>query len=236
MLTRVLAPCLLLLLCAPVAWGVGVSESFESLYSAKDVTLGTDPQSAFWQAATPVYAEVDNFGRPVPSVRTEVRSRWTAGSLYLLFRSPYEELSLNPKPVVSAETNRLWEWNVAELFIGTESGSIRRYKEFEVSPQGEWVDLDVNLDLPDHTVGWTWNSGVEVRARIDREAKVWYGAMRIPFPALDPEAPHAGRTYRANLFRTEGPPERAKAVAWRAPMSETFHTPERFGTLKLVSR
>ena len=48
------------------------------------------------------------------------------------------------------ETNELWNWDVAEVFIGSDFKNIRRYKEFEVSPQAEWVDLDVNLDAPRH--------------------------------------------------------------------------------------
>ena len=43
------------------------------------------------------------------------------------------------------ETNELWNWDVAEVFIGSDFKNIRRYKEFEVSPQAEWVDLDINL-------------------------------------------------------------------------------------------
>jgi hypothetical protein len=123
---------------------------------------------------------------------------------------------------------------VAELFIGSDFQNIRRYKEFELSPQGEWVDLDINLDLPDHTVGWTWNSGFQVAARIDARAKIWYGAMRIPFAALDRRAPAAGNKFRANLFRSQGPPAERKSIAWKAPMSETFHTPEKFGVMELV--
>src|SRR5205807_1247945 len=127
------------------------------------------------------------------------------------------------------ETNGLWNWDVAELFIGSDFQNIRRYKEFEVSPQGEWIDLDVDLALPHHEVGWTWNSGFQVAARIDRKRNIWYAAMRIPFAALDRRAPVAGNTFRANLFRSQGPPERQHTIAWKAPMSETFHVPERFG-------
>ena len=124
------------------------------------------------------------------------------------------------------------------MFIGSDFDNIRRYKEFEVSPQSEWTDLDINLDLPDHTVGWTWNSGFQIAARIDPKAKIWYGAMRIPFTALNaqPETrpPVAGDTFRANLFRSQGPPERRKSIAWKAPMSDTFHVPAKFGLLELV--
>jgi len=209
---------------------------FKSVYAPKDTKLSTDPRAPFWRGALPIYAEMDTHGRIVPGYRTEVRSRWTSDSLYVLFACPYEELNLKPSPDTLAETNKLWNWDVAEIFLGTDFENIRRYKEFEVSPQGEWIDLDVNLALPNHEVGWTWNSGFKVRARIDRRAKVWYGAMRIPFAALDSRAPKEGEVFRANLFRSQGPEANHKLIAWRSPLNDTFHTPERFGELQLVKR
>jgi hypothetical protein len=209
-------------------------ESFQSVHAQRDVVLDTDPETAFWQGAKPVYAEVDGHGTRVPRYRTEVRSRWTSENLYLLFVCPYEELYLKPSPDTVKETNELWNWDVAELFIGSNFQDIRRYKEFEVSPQGEWIDLDINLALPHHEAGWTWNSGFEVAARIDREARVWYGSMRIPFKSIDERTPAAGNVFRANLFRSQGPPGHQQAIAWKAPMTNTFHTPERFGKLELV--
>jgi hypothetical protein len=232
-MTRFLAACLLVV--AVTAYAQSADDgSFKSVYAAKDVSLETNPQSAFWRGALPVYAEVDSHGKAVPGYRTEVRSRWTKENLYLLYVCPYEELHLKPSPDTVAETNELWHWDVAELFIGSNFENIRRYKEFEVSPQGEWIDLDIDLALPHHELGWTWNSGFQVAARIDRRAKIWYAAMRTPFSALDQRAPAAGEIFRANLFRSQGPPERQRSIAWKAPMSDTFHTPERFGTLELV--
>jgi hypothetical protein len=210
------------------------AETFKSLYAAHDASLDTNPQSKFWHDAKPVYIGVDVHGNPQPRYRTAVRSRWTDESLYLLFECPYEELYLNPAPHTVGETNELWKWDVAEIFIGSDFQNIRRYKEFEVSPQGEWIDLDIDLALPHHEVGWTWNSGFKVAARIDRKARTWYGAMRIPFSALDQRAPAAGNIFRVNLFRSQGPPDRQHSLAWKAPMTETFHTPERFGGLQLV--
>lgn len=203
---------------------------FKSVRAAHDVSLATDPSSPFWQDTSPVYADIDVHGQPVPGLKTEVRSRWTKENLYLLYVCPYEQLKLKPNPDTVSETNQLWNWDVAELFIGSNFQNVKLYKEFEVSPQGEWIDLDINLDLPHHEVGWTWNSGFEVAARIDRAAKIWYAAMRIPFSAIDQQQPSAGTVFRANLFRTE----RDRSVAWQAPMKDTFHAPERFGRLELV--
>ena len=211
-----------------------MDETFKSIYAAQDVSLETNPNSTFWREAFPIYAQVDIEGNSVPNYRTKVRSRWTKENLYLLYACPYEELYLKPMPNTAQETNKLWNWDVAEFFIGYDFRNIRWYKEFEVSPQGEWVDLDINLDLPGHEVGWTWNSGFQVDARIDSRTKIWYAAMRIPFVAIGPSAPMAGSSFCVNLFRSQGPPERRKQIAWKAPMAATFHTPERFGKLELL--
>ena len=89
---------------------------------------------------------------------------------------------------------------------------------------------------PHHEDGWVWNSGFEVSARIDQTAHVWYGAMRIPYSAIDTRPPTPGNSLRVNLFRSQGPESHRQEISWRAPMSETFHVPERFGLLKLVKK
>lgn len=207
-----------------------------SVQAGHDVQLTTDPSSPFWREVHPVYAGVDPQGTPEPEYQTEVRSRWTKDNLYFLFVCPYKQLYLKPKPDVEHETFQLWNWNVAEVFIGSDFQNIRRYKEFEISPQGEWVDLDIDLDKPHHEDGWLWNSGFEHAARIDESRHIWYAALRIPLVALGGGKPAAGGTFRVNLFRTEGPPKAQKEIVWQPTMSETFHVPERFGLLKLEAR
>jgi hypothetical protein len=220
------------LACAvPVA---AAEDAIESTWAAKDVPLDTNPASQFWRGAHPVYMEFDSHGNQVPKYRTEVRTRWTDKNLYFLFVSPYEQLSLKPNPNREKETNELWNWDVAEAFIGSDFQDIQRYKEFEISPQGEWIDLDIDLHKPHHEDGWTWNSGFEGSARIDQAAHVWYGAMRIPYSAIDTRAATAGNVLRINLFRSQGPESHRQEITWHAPMSNTFHVPERFGLLKLV--
>ena len=208
---------------------------FQSVYAAEDVALNCDLQSIFWKEAHCVALEFDTHGRRYDQHFTQVRSRWTRTSLYILFICQYEVLYLKPQPVTDRETFGLWDWDVAELFIGCDFHNISHYKEFEVSPQGEWVDLEVNLELPDHTVGWQWTSGCEIAARIDQRQCVWYGAMRIPYSAIDSQAAAAGRVLRVNFCRSQGPPERRQLIAWRAPMKETFHVSEKFGHLELVN-
>jgi hypothetical protein len=195
----------------------------------------TDPESSFWSGASRVIAESDFYGNPIAAHRTEIFLRWTKENLYLLFVCPYQELNLKPNPNLNEETYELWNWDVAEVFLGSDFNSIRRYKEFEVSPQGEWVDLDVNLDNPPHEVGWVWKSGCEVAARIDAGQKTWYGFMRIPWPAIDSRPPAAGNELRVNFYRCQGSDPDRKYVTWRPVHRANFHTPESFGVLKLAA-
>jgi hypothetical protein len=202
----------------------------------EDVALDTKPASTFWSETAPIYADRDKYDQLLPRYRSEIRSRWTAKNLYFLFSCPYEELFLRPDPSTTTETNKLWNWDVAEVFIGSDFKNIQHYREFELSPQGEWLDLDIDLSKPHHEEGWKWDSGFQVAARIDDQTKIWYGAMKIPWVALDEARPSPGKTLRVNFFRSQGPRSNRKEIAWQPTLSETFHVPERFGLLRLVAR
>ena len=139
-----------LLLMFPRLGGGAQEDVFKSASATEDVAPSTDPGSSFWRSAPAVHAERDSNGAAMPRYRAEIRSRWTKRNLYFLFICPYEQLSLNPAPSTSSETFRLWDWDVAEVFIGSDFQNIQRYKEFEISPQGEWVDLDIDLTKPHH--------------------------------------------------------------------------------------
>jgi hypothetical protein len=192
-----------------------------------------DPHSRFWSRASRITAEGDFYGKPVPGHRTEILLQWTLANLYVLFVCPYRQLHLKPNPDLAAETYELWNWDVAEVFIGDDFTNIRRYKEFEVSPQGEWVDLDVNLDNPPHETGWVWQSGIQVAARIDPPSSTWYGFMRIPWRSITSHPPTAGSQFRINFYRCQGSDPDRKYIAWQPVHRPSFHTPECFGRLTL---
>lgn len=223
---------LLLLAALPIAAdGPGV---ILSKYVDADFPLTADPGAAVWKAATPIFAANGPKGDPTPGHRTEVRSRWSNQNLYFLFICPYEALNLKPNPTTTEETNKLWNWDVAEVFIGTNFENVRRYKEFQVSPQGEWVDLDIDRDHPLPEGGWRWNSGFTVAARVDADKKVWYGAMRIPMDKIDTRRPEAGNEMRVNFYRLQGPGPDRMGIAWQPTHAPSYHVPEAFGRLKLV--
>lgn len=216
-----------------LAASAGQPAVLESAASAHELALSTDPDGEVWAKAPRVQAGRDRMGEPTPGPPTEIRSRWTKAHLYLLFICPYTELNLKPDPTLTDETSKLWTWDVAEAFIGSDYERIWRYKEFQVSPQGEWVDLDIDRRDQAGQQGEGWNSGFAVAARIDAGARTWYGVMRIPFSAIDTRTPQEGRELRLGLFRLAGRAESRVRYVWQPTGQSTFHVPEAFGILRL---
>ncbi len=206
----------------------------ESKYTGSDFELTADPNTVQWKGVKPIYAYNDRYGKPVPGHRTELRSRWTKDFLYILYVCPYEKLYLKPNPTTTEETNKLWDWDVAEAFIGADFENIAQYREYQVSPQSEWVDLDIDVVNPKPNGGMGWNSGFEVKARIDAAKKVWYGEMRIPLQSIAAKQWRAGDRARLGLFRITGAAGEQRLVSWQPPFRRNFHVPEAFGVLELT--
>lgn len=214
----------------------GAPGVLHSAFAPGDFELTADPSAPQWKAAPKVTFQRNSAGKAVPIGPTEVRSRWTNDSLYLLFVSPFDQLHLKSNPVTDKDTPQLWDWDVAEAFIGADFENIGQYREFQVSPQGEWVDLDIDVVNPKPRLGMEWNSGYRVKARIDHAGKVWYGEMRIPLSSIAARPWTAGDRMRLGLFRCTGLPPDRMFIAWQPAFRRTFHTPEAFGTLVLQGK
>ncbi|MBS1876533.1 MAG: carbohydrate-binding family 9-like protein [Acidobacteria bacterium] len=205
-----------------------------SVRAEKNFALTADPDAPQWRGAPAVSISTGPFANSLPFGTTLVRSRWTADSLYLLYVCPYASLSLKPNPATDRETPQLWEWDVAEAFIGADFENIAQYREYQVSPQSEWVDLDIDVVNPKPNGGMGWNSGFEVKARIDAAKKVWYGEMRIPLQSIAAKQWRAGDRARLGLFRITGAAGEQRLVSWQPPFRRNFHVPEAFGVLELT--
>ena len=231
-----------ILVLAMAAHGVGVFQDtppratppvFSTTYVNHDFDLTADPARSEWAQAPSVEISSDYFGARIAGRPTVVRSRWSDRHLYLLFSCPYDALNLRPNPNTSTETPQLWNWDVAEVFIGWDFEHIGRYKELQVSPRGEWVDLDINRDDSRAADGMKWNSGYSVKGRVDETATIWYGEMRIPFSAIDTRPTQPGREFRIGLYRIAGTGQK-QHYAWSPTGQANFHVPAAFGTLKLI--
>ena len=202
---------------------------------AAALTLPVDdagfPSAAAWEMARPVLFDADWQGKNAdPQRATEVRLLWTPSILYLKFISHYRSITVFSDSESNGRRDQLWDRDVAEVFLQPEPSDQRRYKEFEVSPNGMWIDLDIaDGGLQD------LKSGLSRRVTIDELSKTWTAELAIPMNSLiaqlDPSA-----TWRASFYRVEGPGEPRFYSAWRPTNTPKpdFHVPERFGYLKFA--
>jgi len=169
-----------------------------------------------------------------PNISTEIRAFWTDNHLYILFRCPYTVLNLFLPADNSKKHVGLWDRDVVEMFLGDDWSNIRHYREFEIAPTGDWIDLAIDLDREsyDHS----WGSGWQTAARIDEGQKVWYAAAKIPLAAVSAKAVADGTKWRMNLYRIEGlgPDPQRHFLCWQptcVQKRDANHVPEHFGTL-----
>lgn len=188
------------------------------------------PSDAGWQLASPISFSADWQGKNAdPQRNTEVRLLWSAEELYLRFECNYRELfTFEAADRPDGRKDHLWDRDVAEAFLQPDRFGQKYYREFEVSPNGFWIDLEITPDPEPIDL----NSGLRRTVLLDRNRKVWIAQLAIPMKSItrefDPQKP-----WRANFFRSEGrDPERAY-LAWRATNTPQpqFHVPEAFGVL-----
>ena len=108
------------------------------------------------------------------------------------------------------------------------------YREFEIAPTGDWVDLAI--DLTRDSYGADWNSGWQRQGRIDEKNHVWYAGAKVPLKSVSEQPVKVGTKWRGNLYRIDGlgaDPVR-HFMCWQPTCvvnRDPNHVPEHFGTL-----
>jgi hypothetical protein len=197
--------------------------------------LNTDPESPAWSRAGSAWITRDCTHQiDYPRLKTEVRGFWTDSDLFLLFISPYTELNLWLPADNSKDRLKLWDRDVVEFFLGDDWSDIKRYREFEIAPTGDWVDLAIDLSKDSYDA--KWDSGWQRLGRIDEKKHVWYAAARVPLRSVSEKPIAAGAKWRANLYRIDGLGEDPQRhfLCWQPTCvvnRDPNHVPEHFGTL-----
>ena len=198
-------------------------------YVGHEMEIDAGHPVAEWQSANPVVFSADWRGEnSEPARETQVRVLWSDQSLYLRFDCRYRELFVFADSDPNGRRGQLWDRDVAEAFLQPDPLRERYYKEFEVSPNGMWIDLDIfpggRSDLKSEML----------RSVILHESnKTWTAELAIPIRALtanfDPT-----RIWRANFYRVEGKQEPRAYLAWQPTLTAqpNFHIPGRFGYLR----
>jgi hypothetical protein len=181
-----------------------------------------------WRQAEPARVEYQsNDATARPELSTTVRALWSGEFLYLAYECPFTTIT-DFAPVQSEERLGLWDKDVVEAFIGADPAKATRYTEYEWAPNGERLDL--TLDLPEKD--FVWSSGMESAVSIDEPAHVWRVEVRIPLKALANKPPQPGVRWRINLFRHDT--ANRGFLAFSPTLTNSFHTPERFGWIEFA--
>jgi alpha-galactosidase len=196
---------------------------------SREIRLDAAKPAAEWQTAQPIRFSADWQGRnPDPELETEVRVLWSPRTLHLRFACSYRELFVFQDSDLNGRRDHLWDGDVAEAFLQPEPSPERYYKEFEIAPNGMWIDLDISpsglVDL---------KSGLSRSVHVDEEKHIWTAEIAIPLRAIT-ERFDSSSVWRVNFYRIEGPKEPRRYMAWRPTHTPqpNFHVPEAFGTMR----
>ncbi len=186
------------------------------------------PTLTSWELAAPLRFNVDWQGKNAdPERETEVRLLWTPEFLFVRFRAKYRAITVFPDAEPNGRRDQLWDRDVAEIFLQPDPSPPGRYYEFEVSPNGFWIDLIIGPGEK-HNL----KSGLRRRVILSEAAKTWIAELVLPMRCLadrfDPAA-----TWRVNFYRVEGTVEPRFYSAWQPTRTAepNFHVPEAFGEL-----
>lgn len=186
------------------------------------------PAEEKWRRVEAIRFDADWQGKNAdPGRATEVRLLWSLRMLYVRFMAKYRALTVFSDSKGNGRRDQLWDRDVCEVFLQPDGSEARRYLEFEVSPNGMWIDLAIGpgekRDL---------RSGLRRQVRMNEATREWSADLAIPMESLtagfDPT-----QEWRVNFFRVEGAEEPRFYSAWRPTKTPqpNFHVPEAFGRL-----
>jgi hypothetical protein len=191
-----------------------------------------------WKNAISANFDHDVSGKShYPEVSTRVSSVWTETHVYFSFWCRYDSLNVYEGEDPTVERWQLWDRDVVEVFLNPQPERVNHYYEFEVAPNNQWVDLEIDKTKEPFSDA-SWNSGFEHATRIDAKNRTWTTEMRIAVSSMNVSAIHSGDKWRANFFRAagKGGDDDRRFLAWSIiPEGKTFHVPTRFGILMLVN-
>jgi hypothetical protein len=174
-------------------------------------------------------------GKNAPNGRHfEAKLLWSKTALYIRFEANQAEpLIVSQTPNLKSKTDGLWNRDVCEIFVAPDKSDFHRYFEFEIAPNGEWIDLGIHQLAGRRKVDLEYNSGMQSAAKIEKD-KVRM-AIKIEWKAFN-KTPKAGDIWLGNIFRCIGSDPNRGYLSWQATKTKTpnFHVPTAFGELEFV--
>jgi hypothetical protein len=122
-----------------------------------------------WENAAEISIDKYWSGTAAPTGRhAKAKLLWSNTALYVRFEANQDEpLVVSEKPNLKSKTLGLWDRDVCEIFVAPNITEPRKYFEFEIAPNGEWIDLGI-YQLPDcRETDWDYQSGMQSAAKIE---------------------------------------------------------------------
>ncbi len=166
--------------------------------------------------------------------RFRARLLWSDTALYVRFEANQTEpLVVSETPNLKSKTRGLWDRDVCEIFLAPNRAEPRKYFEFEIAPNGEWIDLGIHQKPDERVTDWDYASGMESKSVIGKD-KVWM-AIKVRWNAFG-RTPQAGDIWLGNLYRCVGKDPTRGYLAWSPTLTPepAFHVPEKFGEFEFV--
>jgi hypothetical protein len=206
-------------------------------FASRDVVPDGDLTKSVWKHADWTEFDHDMSGqRNYPEAETRVAALWTATYVYFAFKCNYSTLNVYQGEDPVKERWELWNRDVVEVFANPEPARVNHYYEFEVAPNNQWIDLEIDKDkTPFNNAGW--DSRFEHATRVDAKNHVWTCEMRIPVRSMGATAMRPDIEWRINFYRADGAGDdsQRRFLSWSTiPEGKSFHVPTRFGVIRFV--
>ena len=191
-----------------------------------------------WKGVHREIIDRDRFGEVrQPALETEFASHWTRDYVYFAYWCRYQLITVFTGEDPTKERPNLCIHDVVEAFINPQPERFRHYYEFEMAPNNQWWDIEIDLTKHGNI---DWDSHMDHVTRIDAAHKIWTLEMRVPVKPMNVSALNAGDEWRINHYRVEGPgldDTHKTYMAWSIlpdGHNGSFHQPSAFGIIKFV--
>lgn len=189
-----------------------------------------------WEKAKNVLIDKYWSGENAPLGRHfKTKLLWSDAALYVRFEANQTEpLIVSEKANLTSKTKGLWDRDVCEIFLAPNRKEFRKYFEFEIAPNGEWIDLGIYQKPDERITDWDYDSGMQSATRVEKNRVVM--AIKVEWKAFGATAPNAGDVWLGNLFRAVGKDSARGYLAWQPTRTKepSFHVPERFGKFEFA--
>jgi hypothetical protein len=188
-----------------------------------------------WENAEEVLIEKYWSGKKAPIGRcAKAKLLWSPNSLYVRFEANQNEpLIISEVPNLKSKTIGLWDRDVCEIFVAPDRNQPEKYYEFEIAPNGEWIDLAVQQLPEKRETDWDYHSGMQSATQIENDKITM--AIKVEWQAFG-NIPKEGAVWLGNLFRCVGEGEERGYLAWQPTKTPqpNFHVSDAFGEFEFV--